>query len=836
MNILASYNWIKDYLEDTDEVKSFVKKMTASGMSVEHTFDLSKRFDGMVVGVIKEVLPHPNADKLKIVKTDVGDRVVSIVCGGVNLESNQLVAVALPGSRVRWHGEEEWTELSVAKVRGEESYGMIVAPEEIGFDKLPGHDERGPLIWDITHLTTSPVGTPLVTALDLEDVVFDIEVTTNRPDAMSIIGLAREAGAAQAGRFRSKPVTPGRNGGSSPDVSAIAVKFSEFTVENFGGDRSADRGLPLFERESVDRDLELHVSVKDHELCPRYQAIVMDGVKVGPSPWWLQKRLLLAGHRPINNIVDITNYVLHEYGQPLHTFDYDTLEGHEIIVRRAKAGEAIEALDGNTYELTADHLVIADAKRPVAVAGVMGGEPTGTTFATTRIVFECATFEPVNIRRTARSLNLYSDSQQLFEKGLSTEALPAALARAIELVRDIAGGWVASDIVDVREEAYEPLVFDFDPSDVNARMGIEVPVHEQERIMESLGFELERHGEIYKARVPYWRDHDIESSVDFTEEVARVYGYERISSTLPSSSAEPLSRDPLLVWQDRAKELLAAAGCTEVYNYSFASEADLTNWGYAPKDALAFANPLSVDQKYLRVSLVPSVLSNIEANQGLRSSALLFELANTYVPREGDLPIEEPHLVIAGYGDCGLLQVKGVFERLMREMGILGWELAREGFNEHWHPGRSAVVKLGDETLGFLGELAPSARERFGLDARVALASLNMAHVIPHASVHKSFIPPPEFPSAIRDVAFTVDRKTEYGAIREKLVTHVELLEEAEVFDVYEGEGVEVGKKSMALHLSLRAPDRTLSTEEIEKELSTVRHVLEANFGAIMRS
>ncbi len=799
MNILASYNWIKDYLADADEVKTFVKKMTASGMSVEHIHDLSKRFEGMVVGVIKEVLDHPNADRLRLVKTDIGEKVVNIVCGGVNLEKNQLVAVALPGSRVRWHGEEAWTELSITKIRGEESFGMIVAPEEIGFNKLPGHDDRGPLIWDLTLLTTAPAGTPLARALDLEDVIFDIEVTTNRPDAMSIVGLAREASAVQAGRLETRD------------------------------NQKAETPLQ-------DPGLALHVSVKDHELCPRYQAVVMDNVKVSYSPWWLQKRLLLAGHRPINNIVDITNYVLHEMGQPMHAFDYEKLEGHEIIVRRAKAGETIQALDGNTYELTAGHLVIADAKRPVAVAGVMGGALTGTTHETTRVVLECATFEPVNVRRTARALNLYSDSQQLFEKGLSTEALPSALARAIGLVQEIAGGRVVSDIIDVREEAYRPLVFDFDPKDVNSRLGIEVPVYEQERIMESLGFEIERHDGIYKATVPYWRDHDIEDSVDFTEEVARVYGYERIPSTLPPSSVEPLSRDPMLVWQDRAKELLSAAGCTEVYNYSFASEADLTNWGYAPKNALAFENPLSVDQKYLRVSLVPSVLSNIEANQSFRSSALMFELANTYVPREGDLPIEEPHLVIAGYGDYGLLHVKGVFERLMRGMGVEGWRLEHNGLDESWHPGRSAVVKLGDKTLGFLGELTPAAQDLFRLDRRVALVSLNMGHVIPHASVHKSFIPPPEFPSAIRDVAFVVDRKTEYGVIREKLVTQVELLEDAEVFDVYEGEGVSEGKKSMALHLSLRAPDRTLSAEEIERELSTVRRVLEREFSATMRS
>lgn len=809
MNILANYKWIKEYLDDADSVQEFSKKMSASGMSVEYSHDLSKRFEGMVVGVIKEVKDHPDADKLKLVETDIGDKVVTIVCGGVNLKPDQKVAVALPGSKVRWHGEEEWTELKIAKVRGVESYGMIVAGEEIGFDKLPSTDERGPLIWDITEHTDSGAGTPLAQALDLDDTVFDIEVTTNRPDAMSIIGLAREAGAVQSGKFK------GAGGQSSkiasPDPEASGSQTGEL--------------------------LELSVSVKEHELCPRYQAVVMENVKVGPSPWWLQKKILLSGHRPINNIVDITNYVLHEYGQPMHTFDYDKLEGKEIIVRRAKDGEKFLALDENEYELSSDHLVIADGKRPVAVAGVMGGEETGTTEGTTRIVLECATFEPVNVRRTARALGLYSDSQQLFEKGLSTESTPPALARAIELVSEIAGGKVASHIFDVKEEAYKNLKFPFDPKDVNARMGIEVSVHEQERILESLGFELEKRGDSYKVTVPYWRDNDIEDSVDFTEEIARVYGYENLPTVLPSSTHEPHASDPMIVWQDRTKQILASAGCTEFYHYSFASEADLVDWGYTTDQALSFINPLSVDQKYLRVSLAPSVLRSIERNQGNKSKALVFELANIYTPREGDLPLEEPHCVIAGYGEgYNVGYVKGVFERLMREMGIKGYTLDRSNLSEHWHPGRSAVIKFGDETLGFIGELSPQKQELFKIDSRVALVVLNMAHVIPHAKTSKSFTPIAEFPSVKRDLAFVVDRMVEYGDIKEKLESGNDLLESVEVFDVYEGEGVEKGKKSMALHLSFRAPDKTLSSEEVEKELSTIVSVLEGEFNATIRS
>lgn len=799
MNILASYNGIKAYLNQPDSVADFVRKMSAGGMSVEYTHDIGKRLAGMVVGVIRTVESHPNADKLRITEVDVGEKVVTIVCGGVNLEVGHRVAVALPGSKVRWHGEEAWTELSVAKVRGVESYGMIVAPEEVGFDLLPGHDERGPLIWDLTSATDAPAGTPLAEALDLEDTVFDIEVTTNRPDAMSIVGLAREAGAVEAGRFHA-PVTS-----------------SELRTSN--------------------SELELHVSVKEPELCLRYQAVVMEGVQVGPSPWWLQKRLLLAGHRPVNNVVDITNYLLLELGQPMHAFDYDRLAGGEIVVRRAKEGESLTALDGKTYQLTPEHLVIADAKKPVAVAGVMGGLDTGTTEATTRIVLECATFEPVSVRRTARTLSLYSDAQQMFEKGLSTEATAPVLARAVQLVEQLAGGRVASSMVDVREEAYQSLLFPFDPKEVNARIGIEIPVSDQLRMLESLGFTLQSEGDAYLATVPYWRDHDIEDSVDFTEEIARIYGYHRLPTTLPSASLEPLAHHPLLIWQDRIKTILAGAGCTELYHYSFASEADLTDWGFAPSDALSFFNPLSVDEKYLRLSLVPSVLRSIERNQGVRSSALLFELANVYTPRKGDLPLEEPHIVIAGYGEGhDLSHVKGVFERLMREMGIKDITLDREHLSHHWHPGRSAVIKKDGVILGFFGELAPELQERFGLNHRVTLCVLHLAHLVPFASLSKTFVPIPEFPSVKRDVAFVVDRRLEYGVIEKTLVGVHALLRAVEPFDVYEGPGVDAGKKSMALHLELRSDEHTLGSEEIAEVLSTVKRVLEETFGAIMRS
>ncbi|MBI2484764.1 phenylalanine--tRNA ligase subunit beta [Candidatus Uhrbacteria bacterium] len=795
MNILAPYSWIKDYLKNPAAPEEFAKRMSASGMSVEYRHELTERFAHIVVGRIKDVRAHPTADRLRLVDVDVGEKTVQVVCGGTNVAPGLSVAVALPGAHVRWHGEGELVTIEETEIRGEKSHGMICAADEIGFEKLSQPDGA---IWDISVLTSAEPGTLAAEALDLDDTLFDIEVTTNRPDAMSMVGLAREAGAVEAGQFVWKP----------------------------------DPQIPEAE------EISLSVHVREPALCPRYQGIVLDGVKIEPSPWWLQKRLLLAGHRPINVVVDVTNYVLHAYGQPMHAFDYDKLSGGEIVVRRAQKGEHLMALNGNAYELKPDNLVIADATHPVAVAGVMGGQETGVSEATTRVVLECATFEPVQVRRTARALNLFSDSQLLFEKGLSTEAPPFALSCAVEMLQELAGARVASRLVDIREEAYHPLTFPYSADEVNDRLGYEIPPHEQRRILESLGFEFVNEEGSPMLRVPFWRDHDIEESVDFTEEVARVFGYANLPATLPRAPVQPDVWSPVLYWNEQAKEIMGQAGATELYHYSFASEEDLRDFGHMPSDALAFVNPLSEDQKYLRVSLIPSVLRTIERNQGATSSERVFELAAVYIPRMGDLPREETRLVYAGYGREAndFLSAKGVLERLLGAMGIVGWTFERLTDDPHWHPGRSACIKKGGVTLGVLGEMAPDVQKRFGIHERVTLFELDMPQLVPLANKTKMFSALPQFPSVKRDVAFVIERTVEHRAIQEALAGAHPLLRESEMFDAYEGEGIEKGKKSMAWHVEFRADDRTLTSEEVERALSTVTQMLEKQFRVTMRT
>ncbi len=793
MNILASYNWIKEYLDTDLSPEEFAYKTTAAGNSVERMDRVGDRFDNMVVGIVKKVSVHPNADKLKIVRTDIGKEIVEIVCGGENLAEDQRVVVGLPGARVKWHGEGEFVELAKTKIRGVESYGMICAVEEIGFEKLATGAKD---IWDITAITDAKPGTPIAKALELEDVIFDIEVTSNRPDCKSIIGQAREGAA----------------------VTSSAVILRKPQIEGSRGDGG------------------FSIDVKEPELCPKYSAIVIDHIKVGPSPWWLQKKLLLAGHRPINNVVDITNYVLHEYGQPLHAFDGDKLNGENIIVRKAKKNEKFLALDGKEYTLSSEMLVIADAKKAVAVAGVMGGEESGTTLQTKRVVIESATFDPVSVRRTARALTLYSDSQLLFEKGLSTQATGPALERAIELIVELTGGTVVSPVLVKEASAYESREFPFDPAAANRLMGIELEEKEMGGILERLGFEVKKN----IVTVPYWRDHDIENSVDFVEEIARVYGYAKFPPVLPLGELPLVLENPSLHWQRHIKEILLGAGLTEVYSYAFLSAQQLEAYGVEKKDVLALRNPLSSEFEFMRPSLIPSMLNVIEQNQAQQPQAALFELAPVSHPQKNDLPKQPLELMIALYGkdDASLFfQLKGMMERFLRQSGIKHAACERADVDAtQWHPSRSAVFTLQKKVIVTLGQISDALADRFGVDVPVVLARIDFEALIPHFNTSKSFTQLSIFPSVKRDLAFVIPERVAYEQIEHKLRQVSKLLESVELFDVFRGKNVEEGMKSMAVHLSFRHAERTLESKEIEIEIESLRTVLQKEFSAILRS
>lgn len=813
MNLLVSYNWLKEYVKLKQTPSDFAARISLSGPSVERIHPQGQGLENVVVGLIKKVKPHPNADKLRVVETDLGKETKDIVCGGSNLKEGQLVAVALPatagkpGARVRWHGEGEPVEIKITPLRGVESYGMICAANEIGLFELFPHAERE--ILDLASTKAKP-GTPLAEALKLDDVIFDVEVTSNRPDAFSMLGMAREAAAIFGAPFLWKPAT------------------FRVTPAKAGARKSGKKKLPLT------------VKIEAKKLCPRYQALVMGSVKVGPSPDWLKTRLAAAGIRPINNLVDITNYVMLETGQPMHVFDYDKLKGSAIIVREAKPGEKMKALDGNVYELKPGQLVIADAERPVAIAGVMGGEETGVTETTKNIVFESASFDPVSVRRTARTLNLHSDSSLRFEKGLSTEMTTMALARATSLASDVAGDVRVGPVIDARAKPYQKLVFPFRPARAAELIGVEIPAKEMKRILTALGFAVSGPAAKWRVIVPFWRDHDIESERDLVEEVARVHGYGNLPSVMPDGILPLADPEPALQWEDRVKRLLKNWGCVELMTYSFISKALAMKAGGDPSKMLRLSNPLTEEFEYLRNGLIPSVLQVIAENQEEAPAGSAFELANVYQPRPGDLPVEAPRLAIAAWsrdergGD--LRKIKGVVEALMDELGIRGLKTVRDGGPGVWHPGRTVLLKVGDDTVGVLGELHPATLSKFGIERRVAAVNLDFSKVLSYASAAKFYAPIPAFPRVKRDIAFVVERHAEHEAVAAKLRHADALVRSVELFDVFEDAKLGAGKKSMAYHLEFGADDRTLKAEEVDRIMERLRETLKKEFGAEVRS
>jgi phenylalanyl-tRNA synthetase beta chain len=796
MNISASYKWLREYVKTDLAPEEFARELSLKSMSVESIEKSADKFANMVVGVIKEVKPHPKADRLRLTMVDVGGQTVQIVCGGSNLEVDQKVFVALPGSKVRWHGEGDLVELAETEIRGEKSIGMICAPAEVGFEKLQGEERE---IWDLTSITDAKVGTPIAQALDLDDAIFDIEITTNRPDCMGIIGLAREAGA------------------------AVEAAFAEPTL-------ILPQAGPGIE-----------VSLQAKKLCPRYLAATIKHVKVGPSPWWLQKRLLQSGHRPINNIVDITNYVLQEYGQPLHAFDADKVSGG-IVVRLAKKGEVLKALDGKDYQLTSKHLVIADSERPLAVAGVMGGLESGTTAETTTVIFEAATFEPVSIRKTARDLNLYSDSQLVFEKGLSPEALPIALAKAIELASELAGGTLEG-ITDARIDDYKPAAYPVQFKKIRSRIGVDISDDEIASILTRLGFKLEKTGSRVTATVPYWRDHDIEAEVDLTEEVARMYGYHKMPLTLPSAPPPVLADDASLVWEAWFKKFLSEVGYTEFFAYSFIDQKSLEKYGISPQDAVRVLNPLAEDLSHLRPSLLPSILRDIERNQAQVPTAKVFELSRVHRPKANDLPEERFQLVVAQYGRDDIEQVfrdmRGVLELLGQRTGMT-FHIGGQVADNRWNSARSAYVSVaqGDDrmVIGTIGQVANTNQAAFGIVKPVFVLDLDLETLLPYLRRALSYTPVSEYPFITRDVSFIVSERTEFVVLENMMKAQNVLVQKVDLVDIYRGQGVGEGKKSVTLSITFGSPDRTLTSDEVAEIMTTIEHKLVSDFGALVRS
>jgi phenylalanyl-tRNA synthetase beta chain len=797
MNALVSYQWLKEYIDLKETPAEFASRVSLSGPAVERLYPQDASFDRIVVGHVVGLEAHPNADKLRVAKVDVGTgSPLTIVCGGSNLREGQWVVVSLIGSKVRWHGEGDLIELVPTAIRGVDSEGMICAAEEVGLgDAFPSKGERG--IVDLEESLPGFIGKagqPLAEALEYAgDVVMDMEVTSNRPDAMGMVGMAREAAA-----ILERPFTWKGPSKIVPGADALSIQ------------------------------------IDDSKRCLRYLGVRIDGIKVSPSPWWMQRRLLQAGLRPINVIVDITNYVLLELGQPLHAFDAAKVAQDKIIVRTATKGETIELLNGTTAALEESMLVIADAEKPIAVAGVMGGKPTSISDATTSVIFEAAAFDHVSIRRTARALHLVTDAQNRYEKGLSTQALPEALARAVELCLTLAGGTVSSQIFD-QGVAYAPRVFSISIDRIQTLIGISLSREVIENTLTRLGFEVHVEGELLTATVPWWRDHDIEDGRDLVEEVARVYGYAHIPAVFPAGIS-PRPTDPILRWEDRVRDIAVGAGYTEVYSYSFVSKELLQKTGYAELPVIAVSNPLSIDLEVMRPSLLPSLIQVVTENQERARSQHLFEVAHEYHPRTGDLPEERLRLAGAVLAeDRAWREAKGLVEHLLQELHVPQVRFIRLDTDTHWHPGRSMEVWSASTRLGVVGELHPRFSDQFKIEGRLALVDLDMTSLISVASTNPTYTPLATYPDVRRDLALLVTKEISVESLVKTMKEAHELLREVEWFDTYTGTGVEEGKKSVAFHLTFGSSERTLETKEIDQAIEKIISELASKQGAVRR-
>ena len=788
-----SMRWLKEYV-DLDEalpIREFCEKMTMSGSKVEGYETECAGVENVIVGRVLSIEKHPDSDHLNICQVDVGKTApIQIVTGAQNVVPGALVPVAmdhsvLPGG----------VKIKKGRLRGVESNGMLCSLGELG---LTAHDfpyavEDG--IFLISEEEGCKIGDAVPAALGIDDTVVEFEITPNRPDCLSMLGLAREAAATFDKPFRQH----------------------QPQVKEEGND-------------PVQKHLD--VKVENPQLCPRYIARMVKNIKIAPSPRWMRERLRACGVRPINNIVDITNYVCLEYGQPMHAFDYNCLKDGKIVVRNAQDGESITLLDGNEKNLTSDMLVIADQEKPVAVAGVMGGEFSGISGRTNQIVFESASFNGPSVRVTAKKLGVRTEASARYEKGLDPQNVYGAVQRACELVQLLGCGEVMEGMIDVDNTGYQPARIYLDTEYINRFLGISVSKERMIKILEKLEFTIDGDTVI----VPSFRT-DVEHKADLAEEVARFYGYDNIPTTLFGGAQE----GKLTAQQQFERMVLSTMigmGAHEISTYSFISPKFYDRICLPPdhprRESVVILNPLGEDTSVMRTTILPSMLEVLAKNYANRNpKAKLFELGFEYLPVEGrELPQENLRLAIGLYGSkYDFFTLKGMLEALLSVCKIGDWDIQAVSDLPWLHPGRGAVILVGEHILCTLGEVHPTVLQNYGIGARALVADVDMALLFRLSGRNEiQYRPLPKHPATTRDLAVLCKEETPIGQI-EKMIRSVagKTIESIQLFDVYTGQQIEAGKKSVAFSLILRAPDRTLTDGEADALIKKILQKLGEN-------
>ena len=795
-----SRKWLNEFVEIDATDKDFAEAMTLSGSKVELTHDIGREIENVVVGKVLSLIRHANSDHMWICQVDVGQPMpLQIVTGAQNVKQGDLVPVALDGSLL-----PGGKEIRAGKLRGELSNGMLCSFQELGLDQRDFPSAYPDGIWilsDDPELTGLTLGQDIRTAVGLDDHVAEFEITPNRPDCLSVIGLAREAAATfdKPCRFH-QPVVKGGGEGVLPEL--------------------------------------LDVETPDPELCPRYTARMARNVKIGPSPKWMRERLRAMGVRPINNIVDITNYVMLEYGQPMHAFDYRYVKGGKIVVRRAQDGEELTTLDGNVRKLNSNMLVIADDTRAVGLAGIMGGLNSEIVEDTVDVVFESANFDGTTIRKTALALGMRTEASAKFEKGLDILNTLPAVNRACELVELLGAGEVLDGVIDILNYVPQPTVLKVEPEKINALLGTDVPAAEMVSILKKLGFQAED-GQV---SVPSWRG-DVKEMADLAEEVARFYGYNNIPTTLMRGQTTLGGYSPEQKLEQRLGTTCRSCGYDEIITYSFISPTWYDKIGWPADDfhrkSFKILNPLGEDTSIMRTTTLPSMLDILARNYNYRNKDVrLYELGRIYLPGgENGLAKENKALTLGAYGESfGFYNLKGVVEAIVKEIRVGDVEFVPCSDNPSYHPGRCAHIYACDHCVGVMGQIHPNVSKAFGVDGELYCAELSFNELMSTRGADAEYVPLPKFPSVTRDIAVVCDEAVTVGALEKAIRRGAKgLLKEVSLFDIYRGKGIDEGKKSVAFNLVLRADDRSLTSEEADEDVKSILEALEQECGAKLR-
>jgi len=802
----VSLKWLRDYVDIKLDPKELAERLTMSGLEVKGKQTIGGTWDNVLIGEVVALNPHPNADRLTLATVDLGTEQVIVVCGAPNISLGQRVPFARIGARLIDTHTEEAILLKPAKIRGVVSEGMVCSEKELGISD----SHEGILVLS----PEAPIGAPL--GAYLGDVIFDLDVTPNRPDCLSVIGIAREIAALTGEPFRLSPVH---------------YEELEDSIDSFAS-----------------------VDIAEPDLCPRYCASLITGIKIAPSPSWLQQRLNSCGMRPINNVVDVTNYVMLEYGQPLHAFDYHKLKGRQIIVRRAGNGETITTIDGSERTLNPDILVIADKEEAVAVAGVMGGLASEVTDRTDTILLESANFNQAAIRRGCSHLQVQSEASIRFDKGLNSELPLLPLKRATQLLLELAGGKAAKGIIDVYPGKSEPKPILLTARDAERLSGLKVSINGILKVLKPLGFECQEtnSGSQISMSVPYWRS-DVKCSADLVEEIVRIIGYEkipitRLGSPLPQqkSKLSPSAQQSNL--KEKLRNMLAGLGFQEILTYSLVSLEKLQR--LSPKlelktSPLKVANPMTREQEFLRTSLRAGLLATLSHNQKFEQAGVrLFEIGKVFLPRGKDLPEEKEMLCAVLSGSMAELSwqvdkesldffdAKGAVENLLNQLGLkASFDI---GDDEILFSGRGANIIVEDDKVGIVGDVHPRVAQAFELSNTICLIEIDVEKLLTKVTGIKEYQSIPRFPSVTRDLALVIDEQVSYGRV-EEIIQSFPLVTKVALFDLYRGEQIAEGKKSFAIRIIYQSPSHTLTDEEVDQTQEQMLARLHQELGAALR-